>query len=57
LASFTSGRPLTTEEAQAEARRFLGALADGRPIAESTRSARVRHRRALLLIGPEEERH
>jgi hypothetical protein len=53
------GPPWTTEEAQAETRRFLDALADGRPIAEEHPDALEYAQRngLLLLIGPDEERH
>lgn len=52
------GPPFTPEEARAEVRRFLDALADGRPIAEEHPDPLEYAQRngLLLLIGPDEER-
>jgi hypothetical protein len=61
LATFEvdAGPPWTTEEAQAETRRFLDVLADGRPIIEDHPDPLEYAQRngLLLLIGPEEEKH
>ena len=61
LASFEvePGPPWTTEEAQAQTRRFLDVLADGRPIAEEHPDPLEYAQRngLLLLIGPAEEKH